>query len=129
MSRRIAALGAPAADEVPVAPITAVALYALVPVPGVEDLMLAPLAAHADAQGWTVPAGCAVSDTGPLDQDTDLRAGWAQIREAADDGRITGIIVPAFAHIAYRWNDWTAQRSWLLRQELFVIATDPTTSR
>ncbi|MFJ2271954.1 hypothetical protein ACIOHO_37745 [Streptomyces sp. NPDC087849] len=98
----------------------------MVPVSGVEDLVLAPLAAHAGARGWAVPAGCAVSDTGPLDQDTDLRAGWARIREAAGAGRISGIVVPAFAHIVYRWNDWTTQQSWRLKRGLFVISTDPT---
>ncbi|MEV0488772.1 hypothetical protein [Streptomyces atratus] len=124
--RRVTARQAPTAGEATVAQVITVALYAVVPVPGVENLVLAPLAAHADARGWAVPADCAVSDTGPLDQETDLRAGWTRIREAADDGRITGIIAPSFAHIAYRWNDWNAQRSWLLQRGLFVIATDPT---
>ncbi|MGW1847745.1 hypothetical protein [Streptomyces sp. NPDC001966] len=113
-------------DGAPVAPVTTVALYAVVPVPGTEHLVTAPLAAHAQAQGWAVPAGCAVTDTGPLDQDTELRPGWARIRAAVDGGRVAGIVVPAFAHIAYRWHDWNAQRSWLLDRGLFVIATDPT---
>ncbi|WP_328512800.1 hypothetical protein OG842_45015 (plasmid) [Streptomyces sp. NBC_00376] len=124
--RKIAALRAPAVDGAPVAPVTAVALYAVVPVPGTERLVTAPLAAHAQAQGWAVPAGCAVTDTGPLDQDTELRPGWARIRAAVDGGRVAGIVVPAFAYIAYRWHDWNTQRSWLLDRGLFVIATDPT---
>ncbi|MEV6456533.1 hypothetical protein AB0M75_35200 [Streptomyces anulatus] len=116
----------PAAAQLVVEPVTAVALYAVVPVPGVEDLVLDDLAAYADARGWVVPAGCAVSDTGLLDQDTELRAGWGRIREAAAGGRITGLVVPSFSHIAYRWTDWNTERAWLLRQGLFVIATDPT---
>ncbi|MFE2498793.1 hypothetical protein [Streptomyces scopuliridis] len=118
---------APAIPAVPsVKPVTAVALNAVVPVPGIEDLVLDDLAAYADARGWVVAAGCAASDTGPLDQDTELRAGWARIREAAADRRITGLVVPSFSHIAYRWTDWNTERAWLLRQGLFVIATDPT---
>ncbi|WP_274036706.1 hypothetical protein [Streptomyces sp. MMBL 11-1] len=109
-----------------VEPVTAVALYAVVPVPGVEDLVLDDLAVYADARGWTVPSGCAVTDPGTLDQDTELRAGWSRIREAATGGRISGVVVPSFAHIAYRWNEWNNERAWLLRQGLFVIATDPT---
>ncbi|MFD4862811.1 hypothetical protein [Streptomyces atratus] len=126
--RKIAARRAPAVavGGAPVAPVTAVALYAVVPVPGMEHLVTAPLAAHAEAQGWVVPAGCAVTDSGPLDQDTELRPGWARVRAAVDGGRVAGIVVPAFAHIAYRWHDWNAQRSWLLGRGLFVVATDPT---
>ncbi|MDK0517498.1 hypothetical protein [Streptomyces sp. ML-6] len=125
--RKIAALRAPASDGPLVVPVTAVALYAVVPVPGTEHLVLPPLAAHAEARDWRVPAGCAVTDTGPLDQETELRPGWARIRAAVDGGRISGIVVPSFAHIAYRWHDWNAQRSWLLGRNLFVTATDTVT--
>ncbi|MFJ7200679.1 MULTISPECIES: hypothetical protein [unclassified Streptomyces] len=31
-----------------------------------------------------------------------------------------------FAHIVYRWSDWTTQQSWRLKRGLFVISTDPT---
>ncbi|MFB7919257.1 hypothetical protein [Streptomyces sp. NPDC056061] len=108
------------------AAVTAVALYAVVPVPGAEDLVPAPLASHAESRGWVVPAGCAVTDAGPLDQETGLRTGWTRIRDTACAGRINGIVVPALAHIAYHWNDWTVEQSWLSRRGLFVIATDPT---
>lgn len=122
--------GSSTARPVPTAPRTAptsaVALYAVVPVTGCEDDVLAELASYAKAQGWEVPDGCAVTDTGPLDQDTVLRLGWAQILEAADHRRIQGLVVPSFAHIAYHWADWNEERSRLLQRGLFLRATDPT---
>ncbi|MFH9746136.1 hypothetical protein ACH4MN_17090 [Streptomyces anulatus] len=36
------------------------------------------------------------------------------------------MVVPAFAHVAYRAGDWDGERAWLLEQGLFVVATDPT---
>ncbi|MFJ9506713.1 hypothetical protein ACIRPZ_23295 [Streptomyces anulatus] len=36
------------------------------------------------------------------------------------------MVVPSFAHIAYRAGDWDGERAWLLEQGLFVVATDPT---
>ncbi|MFI6143773.1 hypothetical protein ACIBCC_36990 [Streptomyces griseus] len=103
----------------------AVALYAVAPLRGVEHLVLDDLAAYADDHGWVVPAGCAVADNGPLDQPSGVRAGWQRVRAAATGRLVHGVVVPSFAHIAYRPADWDAERGWLLEQGLFVVATDP----
>ncbi|MET9669384.1 recombinase family protein [Streptomyces sp. NPDC006475] len=105
------------------AAIVHVALYAVTPVCASADETLAELRSYATARGWQVAD--AVTDHGPLDQSTGCRPGWTLIRKAADEQRIDGIVVPAFAHIAYRWSEWDTARSWLLRRGLFVIATDP----
>lgn len=105
------------------AAIVHVALYAVTPAPGSADETLAELGAYATARGWQVAE--TVTDHGPLDQSTGPRPGWTSIRKAADEQRIDGLVVPAFAHIAYRWSEWDTARSWLLRRGLFVIATDP----
>ncbi|MFD8621690.1 hypothetical protein [Streptomyces sp. NPDC059513] len=112
---------APAAES-----CTTVALYAVAPLQEVEVLVLDDLAAYAQDQGWVVPAGCAVADSGPLDQDLDLRPGWERVRAVATGSLITGVLVPSFSHIAYRWADWNRERAWLLQQGLFVVASDPT---
>ncbi|MGW1441075.1 hypothetical protein ACWD7M_38335 [Streptomyces griseus] len=52
-----------------------VALYAVAPLRGAEGLVLDDLSAYVQDRGWIVPAGLAVADTGPLDQDPDKRAG------------------------------------------------------
>ncbi|WP_371621523.1 hypothetical protein OG245_00380 [Streptomyces sp. NBC_01116] len=109
-----------------VGPGTAVALYAVAPLRGVEHLVLDDLAAYAQDRGWVVPAGCAVADGGPLDQAPSLRDGWQQVRAAATGRLVHGLVVPSFAHIAYRAADWDRERAWLLEQGLFVLATDPT---
>ncbi|MEV7496204.1 hypothetical protein ACFRMO_02845 [Streptomyces anulatus] len=36
------------------------------------------------------------------------------------------MVVPSFAHIAYRAADRDRERAWLLEQGLFAVATDPT---
>ncbi|MGW6290142.1 hypothetical protein [Streptomyces sp. NPDC055107] len=108
-----------------VGPGTVVALYAVAPLRGVEHLVLDDLAAYAQDRGWVVPAGCAVADTGPLDQGPVTRAGWQRVRAAATGRLVHGLVVPSFAHIAYRAADWDRERAWLLEQELFVLATDP----
>ncbi|WP_329305737.1 hypothetical protein [Streptomyces anulatus] len=118
------------ADAVPaVAPCPSVALYAVAPLRGVEHLVLDDLAAYADDRGWVVPAGCAVADSGPLDQSPGGRAGWQRVRAAATGRLVHGVVVPSFAHIAYRAEDWERERAWLLEQGLFVVATDPTELR
>ncbi|MFJ6142968.1 hypothetical protein G3I37_12515 [Streptomyces anulatus] len=66
-----------------VGPCPSVALYAVAPLRGVEHLVLDDLSAYADDRGWVVPAGCAVADSGPLDQDPNVRAGWQRVRAAA----------------------------------------------
>ncbi|MFI2317476.1 hypothetical protein AMK17_35745 [Streptomyces sp. CB00072] len=109
-----------------VGPGPAVALYAVAPLRGVEHLVLDDLAAYADDRGWIVPAGCAVADSGPLDQSPAVRAGWQRVRAAATGRLVHGVVVPSFAHIAYRAADWERERAWLLEQGLFVVATDPT---
>ncbi|MFF2231225.1 hypothetical protein [Streptomyces anulatus] len=115
------------ADVVPtVGPGPAVALYAVAPLRGVEHLVLDDLSAYADDRGWVVPAGCAVADSGPLDQSPAMRAGWQRVRAAATGRLVHGVVVPSFAHIAYRAGDWERERAWLLEQGLFVVATDPT---
>ncbi|WP_141716183.1 hypothetical protein [Streptomyces sp. OspMP-M43] len=88
--------------------------------------MLDDLSAYVQDRGWIVPAGLAVADAGPLDQNPRVRAGWQRVRAAATGHLIHGVVVPCFAHIAYRAADWDTERSWLLEQGLFVIATDPT---
>ncbi|MEE1735417.1 hypothetical protein PUR49_02560 [Streptomyces sp. BE147] len=110
----------------PVGPGPAVALYAVAPLRGVEHLVLDDLSAYADDRGWVVPAGCAVADSGPLDQDPNARSGWQRMRAAAAGRLVQGVVVPSFAHIAYRAADWDGERAWLLEQGLFVVATDPT---
>ncbi|MER8268065.1 hypothetical protein [Streptomyces griseus] len=102
------------------------ALYAVAPLRGVEHLVLDDLAAYAQDRGWTVPAGCAVADAGPLNQAPAVRAGWQKVRAAATGRLVHGLVVPSFPHIAYRPADWDTERSWLLGQGLFVIATVPT---
>ncbi|MFE7451593.1 hypothetical protein [Streptomyces griseus] len=101
------------------------ALYAVAPLRGVEHLVLDDLAAYAQDRGWMVPAGCTVADSGPLDQAPGFRAGWQRVRAAAADRLVHGVVVPSFAHIAYRAADWDRERGWLLEQGLFVVATDP----
>ncbi|MFD3644088.1 hypothetical protein [Streptomyces griseus] len=103
----------------------AVVLYAVAPLRGVEHLVLDDLTAYAQDRGWMVPAGCTVADSGPLDQAPSVRAGWQRVRAAATGRLVHGVVVPSFAHIAYRATDWDRERSWLLEQGLFVIATDP----
>ncbi|MFJ5050456.1 hypothetical protein [Streptomyces sp. NPDC088719] len=116
-----------AAGTAPViGPGTAVALYAVAPLRGAEHLVLDDLAAYAQDRDWAVPAGCAVADSGPLDQTPSLRAGWQQVRAAVTGHLVHGVVVPSFAHIAYRAADWDRERAWLLEQGLFVLATDPT---
>ncbi|WP_228924575.1 hypothetical protein [Streptomyces sp. DH7] len=117
----------PADAAVPVVgPCPAVALYAVARLRGVEHLVLDDLAAYAQDRGWVVPAGCAVADSGPLDQDPNVRGGWQRVRAAATGRLVHGVVVPSFAHIAYRAGDWERERAWLLEQGLFVVATDPT---
>ncbi|MFJ9891601.1 hypothetical protein ACIQRW_37950 [Streptomyces sp. NPDC091287] len=117
----------PAAGTAPaVGPCPAVALYAVAPLRGVEHLVLDDLAAYAEDRGWFVPAGCAVADSGPLDQAPGLRAGWQRVRAAATGRLVHGVVVPSFAHVAYRAADWERERAWVLEQGLFVVATDPT---
>lgn len=111
----------------PLPPITAVALYAVVEVPGTEELVLGQLRAYADVRGWAVPEGCEITDSGRLGQDEDLRGGWARVRETVAFRRVTGVVVPAFAHVGYHWLDWDRERSWLLQNGQFVIALDPGT--
>ncbi|MGW1441074.1 hypothetical protein ACWD7M_38330 [Streptomyces griseus] len=48
------------------------------------------------------------------------------MRAASTGHLVQGLVVPSFAHIAYRAADWEPQRVWLLEQGLFVIATNPT---
>lgn len=103
----------------------AVALYAVAPLRGVEHLVLDDLSAYSDDRGWVVPAGCAVADSGPLDQGPNVRAGWHRVRAAATGHLVHGVVVPSFAHIAYRAGDWDRERAWLLEQGLFAVATDP----
>ncbi|SBV06164.1 hypothetical protein YW3DRAFT_07362 [Streptomyces sp. MnatMP-M77] len=88
--------------------------------------MLDGFSAYVQDWGWIVPAGLAVADTGPLDRNPRVRAGWQRVRAAATGHLIHGVVVPCFAHIAYRAADWGTERSWLLEQGLFVIATGPT---
>ncbi|MGW7400870.1 hypothetical protein ACWGH7_30875 [Streptomyces cyaneofuscatus] len=107
----------------------AVALYAVVPLQHVESLVLDDLAAYAQDQGWVVPAGCAISDTGTLTQQPGSRSGWNRIRALANGDLIRGVVVPSFTHIAYRSADWNRERIWLLKKGLLVIATDPTDPR
>ncbi|MFF2236243.1 hypothetical protein [Streptomyces anulatus] len=109
-----------------IGPGPAVALYAVAPLRGVEHLVLDDLSAYADDRGWVVPAGCAVADSGPLDQPSNARTGWQRVRAAATGHLVHGVVVPSFAHIAYRAGDWERERAWLLEQGLFVVATDPT---
>ncbi|MBT2897984.1 hypothetical protein [Streptomyces sp. McG3] len=96
----------------------------MAPLRGVEHLVLDDLTAYADDRGWVVPAGCAIADNGPLDQAPAMRAGWQRVRVAATGRLVHGVVVPSFAHIAYRAGD--GERAWLLEQGLFVVATDPT---
>ncbi|MYT80918.1 hypothetical protein YW3DRAFT_07347 [Streptomyces sp. MnatMP-M77] len=93
---------------------------------GRRALVLDDLAAYADDHGWLVPADCAVADAGPLNQAPATRAGWQKVRAAATGRLVHGVMVPSLAHIAYRATDWDRERSWLLEQGLFVIATVPT---
>ncbi|MBQ1109891.1 hypothetical protein [Streptomyces sp. 404i] len=117
----------PADAAVPVVgPWPSVALYAVAPLGGVEHLVLDDLSAYAEDRGWVVPAGCAVADSGPLDQDPNVRSGWQRVRAAAAGRLVHGVVVPSFAHVAYRAGDWDGERAWLLEQGLFVVATDPT---
>ncbi|MFJ9113418.1 hypothetical protein [Streptomyces sp. NPDC102283] len=109
-----------------IGPCPAVALYAVVPLQAVANLILDDLAAYAQDRGWIVPTGCAVADTGPLDQSPDIRAGWQRVRAAATGRLVHGVVVPSFAHVAYRAADWDGERAWLLEQGLFVVTTDPT---
>ncbi|MEV7657872.1 hypothetical protein AB0O39_27355 [Streptomyces anulatus] len=119
-----------AAGTAPAAgPCPAVALYAVAPLLGVEHLVLDDLSAYAEDRGWVVPAGCAVADSGPLDQSPAVRAGWQRVRAAAAGHLVHGVVVPSFAHVAYRAGDWDGERAWLLEQGLFVVATDPTELR
>ncbi|MBT2898819.1 hypothetical protein [Streptomyces sp. McG3] len=117
---------APAGTVPVLGPCPAAALYAVAPLRGVEHLVLDDLTAYAHDRGWVVPAGCAVADSGPLDQAPAMRAGWQRVRAAATGRLVHGVVVPSFAHIAYRAADWDRERTWLLEQGLFVVATDPT---
>lgn len=107
-------------------PGVAVALYAVAPLRGVEHLVLDDLAAYADDRGWVVPAGCAVADSGLLGQSPSARAGWQRVRATTTGRLVHGVVVPSFAHVAYRAADWDAERAWLLEQGLFAVATDLT---
>ncbi|MFL0021336.1 hypothetical protein ACJBCE_00095 [Streptomyces sp. NBUL23] len=89
-------------------------------------MVLDDLSAYVQDRGWIVPTGMAFADTGPLDQNPDTRAGWQRVRAAATGHLIQGLVVPSFAHIAYRAADWGPQHTWLQDQGLFVIATNPT---
>ncbi|MFD8715274.1 hypothetical protein ACFV07_33130 [Streptomyces anulatus] len=48
------------------------------------------------------------------------------MRAAATGRLVHGVVVPSFAHIAYRAADRDRERAWLLEQGLFAVATDPT---
>ncbi|MGW7094872.1 hypothetical protein [Streptomyces sp. NPDC054874] len=102
----------------------AVALYAVVPLQHVVSLVLDDLAAYAEDQGWIVPAGCAITDTGTLTQQPGSRGGWNRIRALATGSLIQGVVVPSLTHIAYRPTDWNRERTWLLKKGLLIIATD-----
>ncbi|WDG26865.1 hypothetical protein N7925_00220 [Streptomyces sp. CA-278952] len=97
----------------------------MAPLRGVEHLVLDDLAAYAQDRGWVVPVGCAVADSGPLDRSPAMRAGWQRVRAAAAGRLVHGVVVPSFAHVAYRAADSDGERAWLLEQGLFVAATDP----
>ncbi|WP_371621527.1 hypothetical protein OG245_00400 [Streptomyces sp. NBC_01116] len=103
----------------------AVALYAVVPLRSVENLVLDDLAAYAQGRGWIVPAGCAVADTGNLSQHPESRSGWNRVRALATGSLIQAVVVPSLTHIAYRSADGDREQAWLLRQGLLVITTDP----
>ncbi|MER0429613.1 hypothetical protein [Streptomyces microflavus] len=103
----------------------AVALYAVVPLQAVANLVLDDLAAFAQDQGWIVPSGCAVADTGSLAQGLDGRRGWTRVRALATGSLIRGVVVPSLTHIGYRAVDADREQAWLLKQRLFVVATDP----
>ncbi|MFJ1801467.1 hypothetical protein [Streptomyces sp. NPDC088180] len=118
---------APAAEAAPaIGPCPAVALYAVVPLQEVAHLTLDDLAAYAQDRGWIVPTGCAVADTGALTQDLDGRRGWNRVRALATGTLIQGVVVPSLTHIAYRAADSDREQAWLLKQRLFVVATNPT---
>ncbi|MET8752227.1 hypothetical protein ABZW32_19310 [Streptomyces sp. NPDC004667] len=103
----------------------AVAVYAIVPSEADSVPVLDELRSYAAGQGWHVPAGCAAVDVGPLGADVS-RSGWLRVRRAVRAQAVTGLVVPCFAHIGYRWADWNRERTWLLRHGLFAVATDPT---
>ncbi|WP_331747739.1 hypothetical protein OG365_41260 (plasmid) [Streptomyces sp. NBC_00853] len=107
------------------APMGAVAVYAVVPSECDSVRVLDELRSYAAGQGWHVPAGCAAADIGPLGSDLN-RSGWPRVRRAVQAQAVTGLVVPCFAHIGFRWADWNRERTWLLRHGLFVVATDPT---
>ncbi|MFJ1804481.1 hypothetical protein [Streptomyces sp. NPDC088180] len=116
---------APAAAAEAPGPCPAVALYAVVPLRAVENLVLDDLAAYAQDRGWIVPAGCAVADTGTLAQDLNGRSGWNRVRALATGRLIQGVVVPTLTHIAYRPAERDREQAWLRRQGLLIIATSP----
>ncbi|MEU8502973.1 hypothetical protein AB0C86_40635 [Streptomyces lavendulae] len=107
------------------APVGSVAVYAVVPSESGRAQVLDELRSYAAGRGWHVPAGCAATDVGPLGAGLN-RSGWRRVRRAVQAQAVTGLVVPCFAHIGYRWADWDRERTWLLRRGLFVMATDPT---
>ncbi|MEV6734538.1 MULTISPECIES: hypothetical protein [unclassified Streptomyces] len=106
-------------------PMGAVAVYAVVPSEADSVRVLEELRSYATERGWHVPAGCAAADVGQLGANLS-RSGWPRVRRAVQARAVTGLVVPCFAHIGYRWADWNRERTWLLRHGLFVMATDPT---
>ncbi|MFJ1804448.1 hypothetical protein [Streptomyces sp. NPDC088180] len=85
--------------------------------------MLNDLSAYVQDRGWIVPASLAITDTGPLHQDHSTRTGWKRVQAAA--GRlIHGVVVPSLTHLTSRTTD--RERTLLLKQGQFIIATDPT---
>ncbi|MFI8266704.1 hypothetical protein [Streptomyces sp. NPDC085665] len=125
MPDTFAAFSALMPPAVGAAPIGAVAVYAVIPSEAESAQMLDELRSYAAVSGWHVPAGCAATDVGSLGADLN-RSGWRRVRRAVQAQAITGLVVPCFAHVGYRWADWNRERTWLLRHGLFVVATDPT---
>ncbi|MFJ3205881.1 hypothetical protein [Streptomyces sp. NPDC086989] len=124
MPDTFAAFSALVPPGVGTAPIGAVAVYAIVPSEADSVRVLDNLRSYAARRGWHVPAGCAATDVGSLGANLS-RSGWPRVRRAVQAQAVTGLVVPCFAHIGYRWADWNRERAWLLRNGLFVVATDP----
>ncbi|MDX2564985.1 hypothetical protein PV371_35765 [Streptomyces sp. TX20-6-3] len=104
---------------------TAVALYAADPDPGTVRGMLAAAAGVAEARGWTVVDGGAVSDDCLLTEAPQSRPGWNRLRELAELRRIAIVLVPALGHIGFTWAVWLAEQRFLHCRGVSVVSVEP----
>ncbi|MFD8211473.1 hypothetical protein ACFV2S_34400 [Streptomyces sp. NPDC059695] len=105
---------------------TTAALYASDPDP--DDLrgMLAAAAAVCAGHGWNTAPDGVLSDDCLISRPPQSRTGWARVREIAELGEISVVIVPSLGHISLSWHQRETERTFLRRHGVSVATVEPT---